>query len=288
MSFPERVLVFGGGYGVFVFFALTGYLLYRPFARGGPIDLRRYALNRALRILPLYYVVLVTLLVLGADGNLLVFATFSENFSTETIFGVDAPMWSLVIEVHFYLLLPFIALVAGRRAVLVLGGLAAASLVVRLVAFGMDPGAARTLLVYSLPAMFFFFVGGMLLAEWEPKIRQGPPAGLLLAVAAALWLLACWQPRLDPLMAVSSACVVAAVVLSRLPLGWRPLALLGTASYSLYLWHLPLIEAIGSAEWSFLGLLAVAGPVCVAVAFVSYRLVEEPFLRLRTRWASPR
>ena len=71
-------------------------------------------------------------------------------------------------------------------------------------------------------------------------------------------------------------------------MGWRPLALLGTASYSLYLWHLPLIEAIGSAEWSFLGLLAVAGPACVAVAFVSYRLVEEPFLRLRTRWASPR
>src|SRR3954452_2209266 len=55
-------LIMGGGFGVDLFFALTGYLLFWPFARrwladGPPVNLRRYALNRALRILPLYYVV---------------------------------------------------------------------------------------------------------------------------------------------------------------------------------------------------------------------------------------
>src|SRR5213075_705199 len=50
-----------GGFGVFVFFSLSGYLLFRPFVRslwgdGGPIQFGRYAANRALRILPLYYI----------------------------------------------------------------------------------------------------------------------------------------------------------------------------------------------------------------------------------------
>ena len=46
-----------------MFFTLTGYLLFLPFARSawgerGPIRYGRYAANRALRILPLYYVVI--------------------------------------------------------------------------------------------------------------------------------------------------------------------------------------------------------------------------------------
>src|SRR3954454_14572710 len=60
-TFPGR-LVLSGGFGVFLFSALSGSLLSLPFARAafGPaerIDLLRYALNRAVRILPLYYVV---------------------------------------------------------------------------------------------------------------------------------------------------------------------------------------------------------------------------------------
>src|SRR3954454_1054035 len=63
-SYLGRVLL-SGGFGVFLFFALSGYLLFLPFARqsygsGGPISLRRYAINRALRVLPLYYVVIAT------------------------------------------------------------------------------------------------------------------------------------------------------------------------------------------------------------------------------------
>ena len=65
--------IFGGGYGVYVFFALSGYLLYRPLAAaafgGGKVDLRRYAINRVLRILPLYYVVVVVLLVVQEGGG---------------------------------------------------------------------------------------------------------------------------------------------------------------------------------------------------------------------------
>src|SRR3954467_15834245 len=101
----------GGGFGVYLFFALSGYLLFWPFARrdygdGDAINLRRYAFNRAVRILPLYYFVLVVLLLLREDGGTLkqwlAFTRFSENFSTSTFGTVDGVMWSLVVELHFY------------------------------------------------------------------------------------------------------------------------------------------------------------------------------------------
>ena len=63
-------------------------------------------------------------------------------------------------------------------------------------------------------------------------------------------------------------------------LDWRPLALIGVASYSLYLWHLPIVEALAPHA------LALSVPVSLAVALLSYRLVETPFLRLRRRWSS--
>src|SRR3954470_9178202 len=144
-TFPER-LVYGGGYGVFVFFALSGYLLFGPLARaafgaGERIDLAAYARNRALRILPLYYVVAAVLFVLAAGGGSLGewvrFATFTQNFFPDTVLDLDGPMWSLVVEVQFYALLPLIALglawVSRRRldvaaVVLVVAGLAGVAL----------------------------------------------------------------------------------------------------------------------------------------------------------------
>src|SRR4051794_33073591 len=62
---PRR-MIFLLTYGVWVFFGLSGYLLFWPFVRrhfgdDGPIDLARYARNRVLRILPLYFVAVVGL-----------------------------------------------------------------------------------------------------------------------------------------------------------------------------------------------------------------------------------
>ena len=161
----DRMLL-GGGMGVFLFFALSGYLLYRPFARrdfagGSPVRLRRYAANRAVRILPLYYVVLVVTVVVFDHGG--TWSTwwrstlFLENFFPSTLGHIDGVMWSLVVELQFYVLLPLLAaglrraaggrLGRGIAAVVVLAGAAA---VVRLVTVttASDPSARWQ---YSLP-----------------------------------------------------------------------------------------------------------------------------------------
>ena len=195
-----RRVVLGGGFGVFLFFALTGYLLFWPFLkesfRGGGVDLRSYARNRALRILPLYYAVVVILLLVrehgGSFGQWWRFLTFSENFSHATIRTVDGVVWSLVIELQFYVLLPVLAWVLLRLArgslarvaglLLFIGG---ASLALRL-AFVTFKSVPDPLVQFSLPTTFFFFIAGMLVAvarlvaEGRPLAHRGGHAAAVL------------------------------------------------------------------------------------------------------------
>ena len=317
-SWWHRTLL-GGGFGVYLFFTLSGYLLFLPwvraaFAGGKPVDLRRYARNRAVRILPLYYVVAVTyLIVTGAPRfDWAAFLLFGENFFHRSVGQVDGPMWSLVVEVLFYILLPFLAaavawmsrrsLVRAAACLVVLG---AGTGAYRWVAYlhAVHPGA---LVQYNLPANFYFFVPGMLLAlarvATERRVQEGRPARPVLpgplgngwawlAASCLCWALVFDHYDWDLLAGAASLLLLGPCVLplgASLPvrvLGWRPLAALGTASYSLYLWHLPIVYALAPDRLGgYLGHLLIGGATCVAVALVSYRIVEEPFLRLRRAW----
>jgi peptidoglycan/LPS O-acetylase OafA/YrhL len=294
--------ILGGGYGVYVFFALSGYLLYRPLAAatfgGGRVDLRRYAINRVLRTLPLYYAVVVVLLVVqegsGTLGQWWRFATLTENLFRSTALTVDGPIWSLIVELHFYALLPFVAVVLARVArgsrrnaaiLLVAAGLAGAALRVYLL-HHRHVGDPRV--VYSLLTTAFFFVPGMLLALARDLRLPNPlrSADLWLLASVPVWLFVFDDYARTPWAAVASFFVVGAVALPLRDgplvraLDWRPLALLGIASYSLYLWHLPIVDALAPHA------LLLSVPVSLAVALISYRVIEAPFLRLRRRWSS--
>jgi peptidoglycan/LPS O-acetylase OafA/YrhL len=123
--------------GVTLFFTLSGFLLWRPFARS-LLERRsspatgRYLRNRALRILPAYWVVLVVCgLVLGGSlvrqsstlvsvGRLddplrfLDAAVLLQNLQPATLQNGLGPAWTLAVEVAFYLALPAFALVCSR------------------------------------------------------------------------------------------------------------------------------------------------------------------------------
>ena len=132
-------------YGVILFFTLSGFLLYRPFAaailRGDPLpSLRRYLLNRALRILPAYWVILFfSAMVLGsvlfwdssgnlANGRLLDLglipraAFFLQDYFPSTLLLGIGPAWSLAVEVVFYCALPMLALLALAVIIYIFSG----------------------------------------------------------------------------------------------------------------------------------------------------------------------
>lgn len=303
-------LVAATGNGVELFFALSGYLLFLPFARrlwgeGPPPDLGRYARNRVVRILPLYYVVIVTYLLVegGTGAQWLHFLTFTQNFFRDSLLQIDTPTWSIVAEVEFYVLLPLVAWALGRlsrgsrvRGLGLLGLLTALTLGLRLSVRAHSPLSWQ----YSPATNAFFFLPGMLLAY----VRCVRPERLLdrlpalvarsdtwMAAGVGCWMAHAWLWSHDELLGLGCLLVLGACVLPlrvgltvRI-LDLRLLGLLGVVSYSLYLWHAPIVEALARVTPAGLpGLVVASMGVSVAVAVASYLVIERPFLLLRRSW----
>lgn len=313
-------LVLGLAYGGCLLIFMSGYLLFLPFAhrylgRGDPLRLRRYAANRALRLLPLYVVVVSVLLIVQEGGatpqKWLTFLLFAENFFPDTLGKLDPPIWTVVVELHFLLLLPLLAIMLRQlagpsrgRAAVVLGALCVASLAVRLPLVEFEPvhDFGWHLLRDSLPANFFLLGAGMLLTllrlSWDERTPTwvhgvlGSADAWLLAAAAGWFLML--TTSFMPLSVLPAFATVGACVLPLRPgpllrvLSWRLFAVLGVASYSLYLWHMPIILALADlpvARSSGPGLVGLALLLSLLVTAVSYAFIEAPFLRWRRRWA---
>jgi peptidoglycan/LPS O-acetylase OafA/YrhL len=308
-TYPHRVL-YSGGFGVFVFFGLSGYLLFWPFVRrhfgdGTPMDLGRYARNRALRILPLYwFAVVFLLLVQNHGGTFELFwrhMLFVQSMWRDSLGAVDGSLWSVAVEIQFYVLLPFLAAglaLVTRRSRRGAAAVLLALAVLAAVARHQLAGRNGDLWGYQLPATFQFFVGGMVVAllrhSWEerrPAWLDGPLGSSTLWALASLplWAIVIDRFGAQDLVAVATFLLIGALVLPLrrgvvvAALEWRPLALLGVASFSLYVWHVPIVDALGIEHSTALALLAPL--LSVVAAFVSYRLVEAPVLRLRRQWA---
>jgi peptidoglycan/LPS O-acetylase OafA/YrhL len=106
-----------------LFFVVSGFLLYLPFVRARVLDrprqdLRSYALGRVLRVVPAYWIAL-TIITLWHDKPLVfgdewwAFYLFGQIYIGEPLGGIPA-VWSLCIEVAFYVMLPFFALAVAR------------------------------------------------------------------------------------------------------------------------------------------------------------------------------
>ena len=318
--------------GVAVFFVVSGFLLFRPFARALMHDqdlpsVRAYFRNRALRILPAYLVVLalVTLLfqraLLDRPLELLANFTFVQGYVPSFMptwghgFGI-APAWSLCVEVVFYLALPLlvVAAVRARRTGRISARQAVALPILLLAGLGIGSTALaqvdRLGAVFqdSFPAHAHWFAVGMTLAvvrvRWEDQgfeVRRWmrPAAGLLAGVLAAIAIKLTDDgvtTFLDEqtIFAVCAGLLLAIVVLpaprSRLVavLASRPLTVLGLASYSIFLWHDPILRELrdhgltrsGTSGFVVNTLLLFA--LTLFASALTYLYVERPALRRKT------
>src|SRR5579864_6088350 len=112
-----------GGTGVTLFFVLSGFLLFMPFAKAllyktrWPLA-RVFYLRRALRIIPAYYVSLFLIILFSYPEylhrdhlkDLFLFATFFMDSTRATFRQINGPFWTLATEWQFYMLLPLICL----------------------------------------------------------------------------------------------------------------------------------------------------------------------------------
>jgi peptidoglycan/LPS O-acetylase OafA/YrhL len=346
------------GAGLTLFFVLSGFLLYRPFAQrlvygdDGP-DLRRYFMNRALRIYPAYVVVfLSTTLVLGSayTGNPAILGDDSvgriddpgtfvadlllvQTFIPSTMLTGLGVAWSMGAEIGFYLLLPLAgavaaALVARRwRSPVAASAPAVVAIVVGLVLTGRIAEAKTALspadaLAYSwgptwtavldrsVLAQADLFGYGMLAAVAAVAMARRPGRAhresrrsLVVVAALGIAVIAALRGGVfqTNVTGVAAALLITAVAVPSLAPGgtsllarcldFAPLKFLGLISYSLYLWHLPIIWWLKQRnlvdESSLAGGLAGITLVLitsVALACVTYALVERPALSLRSRF----
>ncbi|HEU5347237.1 MAG TPA: acyltransferase [Ktedonobacterales bacterium] len=336
--------------GVHLFFVLSGFLLFLPYARAMLLNRElpnrwRFYRRRALRILPAYLVALVILawlpIVTGmhpASGlsvitHLLMIHDMFPAFNRD----IDGPFWTLAIEAQFYLLLPFIAALlarivgASRSVVRLLGGIALLT-VLALCVRGLDilltdgmPRATRggieSLFVLATMGtqgkyLEVFFMGMIISVIYVATVEmegisstlRHRLAWLVLLASVIIMLLAVPHtayatPTFQPdagwgvgaliypmIVGIGYATLLLAIVWASRPIRWffetPPVRFVGLISYSLYLWHLPVILAMIPL---FAGVSLPVRVLCgFGVAYLSYQLVERPFLKRRNRHQPPR
>ena len=186
--------------GVPVFFLISGFLLYRPFAQtrfsGDPSPaVVPYAIRRFFRIVPAYWVALtIVSLWLGLSGvftasGIGTYYGFFQVYRHSTVTGGIGPAWTIDTEIAFYILLPIWALLLRRipfRGVsgfawtegALLGVMFAAGFLSKLIAVHDTPYHALTLpaVLYTLPAYLDYFAIGMGLAVASVALADSRPA----------------------------------------------------------------------------------------------------------------
>lgn len=312
---------------VAVFFALSGFLLWRPHAAaarglGARPRTGRYFLHRAVRILPAYWVVVVVVLIFlpAAGGGWKVWAAnlgLVQVFVPLTLTDGLTQMWSLSVEVAFYLVLPLLAFALVRLR----GAAARWRIPVLLTAMAVSLGWGFLPIptpdgIHSdnwLPGYLPWFGAGMLLAELVmlsdgPVHRFARRRGVMAAVAVVAFGLSCtdlagpeglvraapWQYAVKiALGAVLAFALLAPLVLGdgirhRLLAGPAALAA-GRWSYGVFIWHLLVLSIVFPVfgilpfDGHFVFVLVVTVVLSLAVASASYALVEEPARRALAR-----
>ena len=198
--------------GVAIFFVLSGFLLFRPFAAAAAVGSRspnigRYLWRRAVRILPAYWVAVAACLVLlpqnrpATSGDWIRYMTLGQTYVHDANRHGLSQTWSLAVEAVFYLLLPVLVLATLRRrwrpvrtvVVITAGGFIAT--VGWLVAIGLG-ALDNTLHTAWMPTFAIWFAAGMALAVAHVALRTGHGA-------------AAWRVVDDLAAAPLTCCVIA-------------------------------------------------------------------------------
>lgn len=311
--------VIPGGLGVTIFFFISGFIITRvllaEYAATGGVSIHKFYVRRLFRLMPALTVyLLVSLLLMAGPGQpvkpmdfvavLLYFANFYQvfvGFAQDTLMSPLRITWSLAIEEHYYFVYPalFAALVARPRAFLqVIAACIVAVLCWRIyLVWSMGMSEFTVVRVYmgtdTRVDAIFFGAGFALLCANFPRVDtalRGSAAfwcGVLLLLSTLVLRSDLFRETVrytlqgmalalmfNRLLFVDSA---ASRVLS-LPL----MSYIGRISYSLYLYHWLMLGLVSMlmpgygvvAKW------AVLMPLSFLSAHLSYRYVEQPFLRL--------
>jgi peptidoglycan/LPS O-acetylase OafA/YrhL len=299
-----------GNLGVKIFFVISGFListlLLGEFRASGRISIKNFYGRRVLRIFPAfftYFFIILAAALLGIislrPGDAAHAVTFTMNYHHDRAWYLNH-LWSLSVEEQFYLLWPALLLLLGpRRALLLAFAVIFLSPLAR--AYMMFVREAdSSAMTREFQAVADALATGCLLAGTYNWLgRQRPYLALLrsplflvvpvLGFGIPLALFAV-KPGLYYLIGQTLAHLAIAICIDRSVrfsgdhfgrlLNTPPLVLIGTLSYSLYLWQEPFLNPM-AASWSRFNSFPLNLGLTIVCAMASYQFVEKPFLGLR-------
>lgn len=316
---PGDDLWFNGG--VATFFILSGMMVYKSAERcvGDRRPWSDFYQNRALRIVPAiyaYFVALVILLLIMrflapaelvtvpfaafAASNLLLIPVWSPPMLTDFGIGVvNGSLWTIPVEVSFYLVVPLLAVLAfrvGWRTMVLATLLVAAGGVVLYGVVGATASPSMAWKLYGVtfvPYLWWFAIG----IFWSRAWARVPHRGWLAAVALVLYFVLAKLPLDTGPAFLANAAAAIPLSYAAIWFGYhgpqvlgRLTARVGDLSFSVYIWHMIVVNVLVSwsaRSWQIDGTILVLGVIVVtmAISWLSWHLVERPALN-RKRYTS--
>lgn len=287
----------GGFLGVDLFFALSGYLitsiLLGEFGKTGTISLRSFYYRRALRLLPALLVLLIVCAPWVSRRTVLAALFYFANWQSFESLGPLVHTWSLSVEEQFYIAWPLILLLLLRLK------FSKSKIAIGLTIVIVTIFIWRLCLLKSGASWERAYKGtdthteglliGCVVALVPDYLRAVSVRFTPLASWSLLWLFfsASWVTAAANAIALTMAALCGGIII--LAAQSRPsllqslsLVYLGQRSYSLYLWHYPIVRYVmPRCPGSSIVKVAFAAMVTLVAAEISFRFIEQPFLKLK-------
>ena len=266
--------------GVILFFSLSGFLMQKSLSSGRGVS--NYAISRIFRIVPLYWISIMVVAALGLAASDVEsgWVLSSLTFTSQIIYDskpINSVGWTLEYEMYFYVLIAIGLSFGGNRRLRLLVP-SALLFVSILLGLGM-------IAIYFVVGQFAFFVVNRI--QRAPKEGLERRAWLLFGCGLAVLSIVPLD-GLDPYVATNIPAFASlnvfllVLAVSFKQVNWSPILLLGDASYSIYLWHMPVFALLQTHlglvhEFGQAGILLGAS---MLVAIASWLYLEKPILRL--------
>jgi peptidoglycan/LPS O-acetylase OafA/YrhL len=305
---PLAFFISRGTVGVFLFFAISGFVLSLPFATSTPLSIKHFYVRRLERIEPPYIIWMTFFaLILLAKGTYsisdicphwLASVTYTHWFFFGEYSTINPVAWSLEIEIQFYLLAPFLAQAyfsfknTTKRRV----GLITFSILIILLQgqLGWLHFPMKATIFGRLPNFLIgFLVADFYINDWKNELKK---QGIWDVIAVLSFVTLCYTWTEETLktlifnVSLGLLCISAfkGRLFSRfLSTPW--IAIIGGMCYTIYLTHLPLLEglmrlthplSISTSYGINLGLQAlIILPILLLSSILFFLLIEKPFMR---------
>ncbi|MCD6011088.1 MAG: hypothetical protein K0Q79_950 [Flavipsychrobacter sp.] len=307
-------------FGIHILFTISGFLIFSSFARKR--DLKTYFRNRFLRVYPcLWLCLLITITILAVFGYINQTNIFSRQFwvwfVTQTTFlqfytpdmlrgfGVHNPngaLWTIPVEICFYVFVPFLFWLGNKtrmnKNILILLWMAlsiAFNIWYQPYKFQAERSDYIKLLgVSPAPYLFYFLLGAITANNWEriKKWYEGKGFIWLAAYLLYCFVFCYWLQKFRIGYWTNFYHFISVVLLSQstiaLAYTWKQLGVKllrhNDYSFGIYIYHMPVINVLLTlglygANYLFFAVFLVAG----ILAFISWKVIEKPFLALKHR-----